>query len=81
MSETTYYSQLHVLWEEFHRHEPLLTCSCCATCDFGDRDAKRHEERMVHQFLMGLYTPIYAQFRAAALENLPSLERVYHMVM
>lgn len=83
MSVTTYYSHLHVLWEELHCHKPLLICSCCATCDFGANDAKRREKRKVHQFLMGLYTPFYAQTRAAilALENLPSLERVYQMVI
>lgn len=83
MYVTTYYSHLHVLWEELHCHKPLLICSCCATCDFGANDAKRREKRKVHQFLMGLYTPFYGQTRAAilALENLPSLERVYQMVI
>lgn len=64
-------------------HEPLLTCSCSATYDSGTRDAKRHEERIVHRFLVGIYTPFYAQTRDVilALENLPSLDRVYQMVI
>ena len=83
MSVTTYYSQLHVLWEELHRHEPLLTCSSCSKCDTSAPAAHRREARHVHQFLMGLYSPYYAQTRAAilALEHIPSFDRVYQMVI
>lgn len=83
MTITTYYSTLLVLWEELHRHEPILTCSCCSACDIGSRHAKRREDRQVHQFLMGLYSPYYSQTRASilALEVLPSLDRVYQMLI
>lgn len=52
-------------------------------CDTGSRHAKRREDRQVQQFLLGLYSPYYSQTRASilALEVLPSLDRVYQMLI
>lgn len=83
MFVTTYYSHIYVLWQELHRHEPLHTCSCCFAYDSGDHDPKRREDCKVHQFLLGIYSPFYAQTRATilSLEILPSLDCVYQMVI
>ena len=84
MSVSTYYGKLNILWDELSHHEPILSCECgFCKCNLGTKHEKRHEDERLHQFLMGLYSPYYAQIRSTLLsqEPLPSLNRAYQQVI
>nr|GMD63195.1 Retrovirus-related Pol polyprotein from transposon RE2 [Ipomoea batatas] len=83
MSVSTYFGQLSMLWEELHTHEPIITCSCCVSCNASNEHEARRENNKLHQFLMGLCIEYYAQVRTNILSKdpLPSLDRAYQMVL
>ncbi|RVW73210.1 Retrovirus-related Pol polyprotein from transposon RE2 [Vitis vinifera] len=83
MSVTTYYGKLNVLWEEFFKHEPLISCTCCSSCTAASLHQARREQGKLHDFLMGLNTDLYAQLRTNILSQdpLPSLDRAYQLVI
>lgn len=61
MSVQIYFTQLSVLWEELHHHEPLIDCSCCFACTAKKKHAKRRDTNQLHDyFLMGLDSDYYA---------------------
>ena len=82
MSVSTYFGKLTALWEELHRHEPLINCDCCTRCTAGSQHELRRETSKLHQFLMGLYSEYYAQTRTNILSKdpFPSLDTAYQLV-
>ena len=55
MHVSVYYGKLYTLWQELDRHEPLISCSCCAFCLAGKMHEKHRAQALLHEFLMGLY--------------------------
>ncbi|XP_074266613.1 uncharacterized protein LOC141589892 [Silene latifolia] len=84
MSVTTYFGNLKILWDALAAHEPPFACKC-GGCKCGiAKDALAHQDsERLHKFLMGLDSSIYANLRSnqLALDPLPSLNRVYHIVL
>ena len=79
MSVQTYFSQLSVLWEELHHHQPLISCTCSA----NNHHATRRETNKLHAFLMGLDSDFYSQTRSNILaqDPPPSLDKAYQLVI
>ncbi|CAH9079515.1 unnamed protein product [Cuscuta epithymum] len=81
---TIYFGQLQTLWEEYDgiRNFPQCKCNGC-TCDLKKLFIKHVESEKIHDFLMGLDSETYGNLRSNVLgtDNLPSLTKVYHMVI
>ena len=79
-----FYSKLTNLWNELANHikVPICTCSGCK-CGAAGKIIAMYEEDKTHQFLMGLNDDGYSQIRSQILaqEPLPSLDRIFNMVM
>ncbi|XP_021755079.1 uncharacterized protein LOC110720366 isoform X2 [Chenopodium quinoa] len=82
MIVSEYFGKLHILWQELDRHEPLISCSCCASCSAGRLHEERRAQARLHDFLMGLYPDYYSSLRTNILSQdpLPSLDRAYQLV-
>ncbi|XP_074271447.1 uncharacterized protein LOC141595383 [Silene latifolia] len=84
MSVTSYFGDLKVLWDAISTVEPPFACKCGhCTCDIAKQALARQDSEKVHKFLMGLYSTLYRTIRSQqlALDPLPSLNRLYHLVL
>lgn len=83
MPVSEYFGKLTGLWEELHKHEPLIDCSCCKECTAGSKYEERREIDMLHKFLMGLNTDLFSTMRISILSQdpLPSLDKAYQLVI
>ncbi|XP_074289850.1 uncharacterized protein LOC141615362 [Silene latifolia] len=78
-SVVEYYTRLKAIWDELASHSKVPQCTCGAATAL----AKEKEEERVHQFLMGLDSPIYQNIRTNLLmeDNITSLSRAYAIVL
>ncbi|XP_074301226.1 uncharacterized protein LOC141632589 [Silene latifolia] len=84
MSVTSYFGDLKVLWDALSAIELPFACKCGrCTCDIAKGALARQDSERVHKFLMGLDSTLYRTLRSQqlALDPLPSLNRVYHLVL
>lgn len=67
MPVSEYFGKLTGLWEELHKHEPLIDCSCCKECTAESKHEEIRETDMLHKFLMGLNTDLFSTLRTSIL--------------
>ncbi|XP_074315723.1 uncharacterized protein LOC141651932 [Silene latifolia] len=78
-SVVEYYTHLKSIWDELAKYSRVPDYTCGAKAAF----VKDKEEEKVHQFIMGLTTAFYDQFRSNLLmdDSLKSLSRAYALVL
>ncbi|XP_074293169.1 uncharacterized protein LOC141620115 [Silene latifolia] len=78
-SVVEYYTRLKTIWDELANHSTVPPCTCGAAAAL----AKEKEEERVHQFLLGLDSPIYQNVRTNLLmeDKITSLSRAYAIVL
>ncbi|KAL4561341.1 hypothetical protein LXL04_033506 [Taraxacum kok-saghyz] len=83
MPVSEYFGKLTALWEELHRHEPIIDCSCCDACTAGSKHENRRDTDMLHKFLMGLHSDYFSTLRSSILSQdpLPSLDKAFQLVV
>ncbi|XP_072063916.1 uncharacterized protein [Arachis hypogaea] len=83
-SMAAYYEKLKILWDELANCDQILkyTCGGCKY-SIGSQLEKRREEEKVHQLVMSFDDVSYATMRSSilAIDHLPSLNRVYTMLI
>nr|KAJ0185472.1 hypothetical protein LSAT_V11C900483690 [Lactuca sativa] len=83
MPVSEYFGKLMALWEELHKHEPVITCTCCDACTAGTKHEERRNTYMLHKFLMGLNSDYFSSLRTNILSQdpLPSLDKAFQLVV
>ena len=83
MPVAEYFGKLTALWEELHKHEPIISCECCTECTTGARHETRRDTDMLHKFLMGLCSEYFSTLRTSILSQdpLPSLDKAFQLVV
>ncbi len=82
MHVSTYFGKLNSLWEELYKHEPLISSTCCSSCDARFHYESHRDTQTLRDFLMGLHLDC-APLRSSILSTdpLPSLDCAYHLVV
>ncbi|KAL9232857.1 hypothetical protein vseg_007921 [Gypsophila vaccaria] len=84
MSVNTYYGNLKVLWDAIGTHESPFACKCGKYMYGIAKEAlARQDSERLHKYFMGLDASLDGNIRSnqLALDPLPSLNRVYHLVL
>uniref|UniRef100_A0A803N6W8 Retrotransposon gag domain-containing protein n=1 Tax=Chenopodium quinoa TaxID=63459 RepID=A0A803N6W8_CHEQI len=84
MSVEDYYTKLMVLFDDLTRLKPFHGCECGhCTCDVADKYSSDREEKMLHQFLIGVDDYLYATVQTNFLSQQPlaDLNRAYQALL
>ncbi|XP_023639594.1 uncharacterized protein LOC111830942 [Capsella rubella] len=83
LSISSYLGQLKRLWESLGDYEQSGACTCDGcTCGSKPREARKHENDKVDQFLLGLDEQRYGALKSALVSRdpLPTLNQAYSTV-